>query len=200
MRSGLVWTSAVCLLLAAAQPGAQQPLTKRDADSLEHKLNAIVERSVSADAGARPLRTVLSDREINAYFRFQGAEQLPAGVVDPTITIAEGGRVSGVATVDLDVVRRSRERGWSDPLAYVSGALELRASGWLRGTNGKGTFVLESATLSGVPIPKALLQEIVAYYSKTPDSPAGFQLDQPFDLPKKIRQIDLQRGAAVIVQ
>jgi hypothetical protein len=45
-----------------------------------------------------------------------------------------------------------------------------------------------------------LLQEIVSFYTKTAESPAGFSLDQPFDLPQKIRQVDLQRGSATIVQ
>ena len=200
MLARLAWTSAVCLLLAAAQPVAQPSLTKRDADSLERKIAAILDRSTQPDTGVRPLRTVLTDREVNAYFKFQGAAQLPVGVVNPSITIADAGRVAGVATVDLDAVRGSQVRTWSDPLAYVSGSVEIRASGWLRGANGRGTFVFESATLSGVPIPKVLLQEIVAHYSKTPDSPGGFQLDQPFDLPKKIRQVELQHGSAVIVQ
>jgi hypothetical protein len=199
MLPRLAWTSVACVLAAVVQTGAQPALNKRDADSLERKITAILDRGARADP-APTLRTVFTDREVNAYFKFQGAAQLPVGVVNPTITIADAGHVLGSAIVDLDAVRRAKERGWSDPLAWVSGSLELHASGWLRGANGKGTFVYESATLSGVPIPKALLQEIVAFYTKTPEQPGGFVLDQPFDLPKKIRQVELQRGSAVIVQ
>lgn len=200
MLRRLAWTAALCALTAAALGGAEEPLTKRDADSLQKKLTAVLERGAVSDDAARPLRTVVTDREVNAYFKFQGAEQLPVGVLSPTITILDAGRVTGAALVDLDAVRRSKERGWTDPLAYVSGILEIHAVGTLRGANGKGVFDLESATLSGVPIPKALLQEIVSYYSKTPESPGGFALDQPFNLPQKIRQVELQRGTAVIVQ
>jgi hypothetical protein len=200
MLRRLAWAAALCALTAAALGGAEEPLTKRDADSLQKKLTAVLERGAMSGSDARPLRTVISDREVNAYFKFQGAEQLPVGVLGPTITILDAGRVSGAAMVDLDAVRRSKERSWTDPLAYVSGILEIHAVGRLRGANGKGIFDLESATLSGVPIPKALLQEIVSYYSKTPESPGGFALDQPFDLPQKIRQVELQRGTAVIVQ
>jgi hypothetical protein len=200
MLRRLTWTTALCAVVTAALAGGEQPLTKRDADSLEKKLTAMLARGAMAGAAGRPLRTVISDREVNAYFKFQGAEQLPVGVLNPSITLLDAGRFSGVATVDLSVVRRAKERPWSDPLAYISGSLEIRAVGRLRGANGKGLFDLESATLAGVSIPKALLQEIVSYYSKTPESPGGFALDQPFDLPQKIRQVDLQRGAAVIVQ
>ena len=44
------------------------------------------------------------------------------------------------------------------------------------------------------------VQELVSYYTRTPELPNGFNLDQPFELPHNIRQIDIQRGAATIVQ
>ena len=100
----------------------------------------------------------------------------------------------------MDAVRKSRERAWSDPLAYATGVVEIRVAGKLKAANGSGTFELETATLGGVPIPKAFLQAVVAYYTTTPEMPAGFNLDSTFALPQRIRQVDLQRGVAVIVQ
>ena len=75
-----------------------------------------------------------------------------------------------------------------DLLAYVTGSVEIRAAGKLHTANGAGTFELESASIGGVPISKAFLQEVIAYYSRTPESPEGFNLDQPFKLPQQIRQ------------
>ena len=49
-------------------------------------------------------------------------------------------------------------------------------------------------------MPKALLQEIVSYYTTHAESPAGINLDDPFELPPRIRGVELQRGQAVIVQ
>ena len=54
--------------------------------------------------------------------------------------------------------------------------------------------------VSGVPIPKLLLQEIVSYYSKTRENPAGINLDDPFALPAGIREIQVERGQAIVVQ
>jgi hypothetical protein len=51
-----------------------------------------------------------------------------------------------------------------------------------------------------VPVPKLLLQEIVSYYSRTRDKPAGIGLDDPFALPARIREIQVERGQAIIVQ
>ena len=201
MLRGLAAAAALFALGATVQVTAgQAALTKREADSLEKKLNSMLERGALTTASAKALRTPVSDREVNSYFKYQGAATLPTGVVNPSIGIQETGRLTGVVTVDLDAVRKSKERAWTDPLAYISGMLEVRLAGKLTAANGKGQFALESATLAGVPMPKAILQELVWYYSRTPESPNGFNLDQPFDLPQKIRQVDFQRGTAVIVQ
>jgi hypothetical protein len=59
---------------------------------------------------------------------------------------------------------------------------------------------LQSATLGPLPIPKVILQEIVSFYSRTPDHPSGIDLDAPFALPARIREIQVQVGRAVVVQ
>jgi len=180
---------------------APQEASRRDADSLERKLTTVLERGAKPPVRAsKPLRTPISDREVNAYFMYQGKDVLPIGVLNPNLSILDVSRVEAKAVLDLDAVRKAKERVWSDPLSWVTGTLEIRAIGRLAAANGKGTFQLESATLGGVPIPKSLVQELVAHYSRTPDSPNGFDLDQPFNLPHQIRQVELQRGAAVIVQ
>jgi hypothetical protein len=51
-----------------------------------------------------------------------------------------------------------------------------------------------------VPVPKIILQEIVSHYSKTPQNPAGIGLDDPFMLPAGIREIQVERGQAIVVQ
>ena len=58
----------------------------------------------------------------------------------------------------------------------------------------------QSATVGVVPVPKLLLQEIVAYYSKSPSKPGGISLDDQFVLPARIREIQVERGQAIIVQ
>jgi hypothetical protein len=54
--------------------------------------------------------------------------------------------------------------------------------------------------VSSIPVPKAVLQEIVAHYSATPDSPEGINLDAPFALPVSIREIRTSQGQAIVVQ
>jgi hypothetical protein len=40
----------------------------------------------------------------------------------------------------------------------------------------------------------------VSYYSKTPENPSGINIDDPFALPARIREIRVERGQAIIVQ
>jgi hypothetical protein len=196
LTAGLVAIASAGLLTASAQD-----LTRADSVSMEKKLAAIVERGTRAPgASAQPLKTPVSERELNAYLKFSPQVQMPPGLASPHFTIAEGGRVAARAMLDLDALRKSKPRGWTDPLGYVSGAVEVAVSGILYAAKGKGVFQLQSATLGGVSLPKALLQEIVSFYTKTPEHPNGWDIDSPFNLPQNIRQIEVQRGAATIVQ
>jgi hypothetical protein len=188
-------------MLAGVALSASQELTKPEADSMGKKLTAILERGARPPAkNSKPLRTSFSEREANAYFKYYGPEFMPVGVVNPRVVIDQGGRVKANAVVDLDAVRKSQARSMFDPMNLLFGSVEVAASGTLQASGGRGTFQLESATLGSVPIPKSLLQELVTYYTRSPEMPQGFNLDKPFDLPAHIRQVDIQRGAATVVQ
>jgi len=203
MRRIATGAAVVCagLWLMTASPFARQELTKAEASDVEQKLLMILARgNAPLPAPRTPVRTPFTDHEINAFLKFSELVHLPAGVTNPRLTIADGGQLEGHALVDLDAVRKSKERGMLDPLAYVSGTVEVGAIGTLHAVNGQGTFSLQSATLGGVSIPKTLLQELVTYYSRTPDSPAGFDLDKPFALPAAIQAVETRRGTATVVQ
>jgi hypothetical protein len=188
-------------MLAGVALSASQELTRPEADSMGKKLTAILERGARPPAkNSKPLRTSFSEREANAYFKYYGPEFMPVGVVNPRVVIDQGGRVKANAVVDLDAVRKSQARSMFDPMNLLFGSVEVAASGTLQASGGRGTFQLESATLGSVPIPKSLLQELVTYYTRSPEMPQGFNLDKPFDLPAHIRQVDIQRGAATVVQ
>ena len=191
-----VFVGALISAAMVASLGARQDLTRADGDRMAQKLAAIEARG--AAAGASGARTSFTDREVNAYFRFNAKEQLPPGVIDPQVTIQNESRVDARAVVDLDAVRKSQQ-GWMAGLLH--GSVEVRvARRSLVVANGKGTLQIVSATLGGIPIPMSLLQDVISEYSKTPANPNGFQLDRPFDLPDNIREVRLQPGAATIIQ
>jgi hypothetical protein len=78
--------------------------------------------------------------------------------------------------------------------------VEVVGAGRLQTANGMGVLTIETVTLGGVAVPRTVLQELVSYYSRSPEQPAGFRLDQPFELPSAIRSVETTPGRAVIVQ
>ena len=192
---------AVSVLTVVPAVARQQPrLSKQDSDRFEGKLTRIVAFGNEKRARAGSLSTPISEAEVNAYFEYSAKGQVPPGIVEPRLNALGEGRVGGQAVVDLDAVRKQKQRGWLDPMAYLTGSLPLTASGLLITKDGVGRFQLESAQISGVSVPKSLLQELLAYYSRTPENPRGISMDDPFELPAHIREIRVDRGQATILQ
>ncbi len=189
------------LLVAGVVLSGSQALSERDAESMRQKIDAIVGRgAVEPAPRAASVTTSISEREVNAYLRFIAREDLPVGLVDPTISIATGGKLGAKAQIDLDAVRKSKARSSLDPLAYVSGMVEVTLAGELEASRGRGRFTLDSATLGGVAIPQSLVQELVTYFTRTAEKPHGVNLAEPFDLPAGIQQVRTGNGQATVVQ
>jgi hypothetical protein len=196
MRSVL---AGVLALAAVSAAGGTTTATLRDAEQLRQKVAAI--NAHAERKGAPPRRTTVTESEVNAYLIYDAKEQLPVGVVNPSVTILGTGRLSGRAVVDLDAVRREKKpTSLLDPMNYLMGKVPVSASGVLKTAGGVGRFELQSTAINGIPIPKLLLQEIISFYSRTPEKPAGISLDDPFALPSRIREIQVLRGQAIIVQ
>jgi hypothetical protein len=196
MRS--VAAALLCLFAAATLAASAKP-TKKDAELLKKKVAAI--KQVAEKPVSKPVRTMVTEEEVNSYFAYEAGPSLPTGVVEPTVSILGAGRLSGRAVVDLDAVRKSRSSSsMFDPMSYLTGKLPITAEGTLTSNQGVGHFQLESASVGSVPVPKSVLQEIIGYYSRTPENPAGLSLDDPFQLPARIQEIEVLRGQAIIVQ
>ena len=187
---------AVSILAGAAAP---QNVSRQEAAAFQKKLDQIVLQSQAPSDKPRP--TPVSEVEVNSYLTFGAGDQIPVGVTEPTVAIHAEGRLSGRAVVDLDQVRRKKSSGsWFDPLSYLTGRLPITAAGVLQTHEGRGKFTLESAEVSGIPIPKSFLQEVVSYYTRTASTPNGINIDDPFNLPAAIRKIEVQPGRATIIQ
>jgi hypothetical protein len=181
-----------------APQGNARP-SRDDARRLQQKVSLIVYHGNRSDAG--PLRTTITERELNAYLALDARADLPAGVMSPSLVIHGDRRVAGTAVVDLDAVRaQHKSTGMLDPMNFLTGRLPVAASGLLDAANGMARVQLESASVAGVPVPLAVLREVVAYYTRSPEYPRGVDIDEPFPLPARIKAIDVRRGEAVVVQ
>ena len=193
---GVGW---VLLCVMGAGLGAGAAVSKRDSERLQEKITLVNENG----RAKRPvsLRTPVTEVELNSYLTYALAQELPVGVTNPYVTIGDDGRLSGRAIVDLDRIKTDRSSGrWLDPLAYLGGKAPVTATGALHTSAGTGRLELESTTISGVPVPKFLLQALVSSYTRSAEHPQGISLDDPFELPAGIREIELGKGQAVLVQ
>ena len=93
----------------------------------------------------------------------------------------------------------ARAVSWIRSITFP-GRVPLTARGVLRTKDGKGQFQLTAAEIHRVPIPKPLVQELVTFFSRTRENPRGIDIDEPFSLPAKIREIVVNQGEAVVVQ
>ncbi|HIE92411.1 MAG TPA: hypothetical protein EYQ83_05900 [Acidobacteria bacterium] len=203
--SGQRWISRLAMVglgvaSVAAPAWAQAPdtFTEELGARLEQKLDAILGYAITA--ADEPRLTTLLEPEINAYFRFQGASEMPDGLTDPIIRILDDLQVTVDAVINLDAIREQRSRTWLDPLSYLGGRLPVFVSGTVSASNGAALVKIERITINRVPMPVQVLQELVGYFTRTADNPQGTQLDQPIPLPYGITELRQAPGRAVIVQ
>jgi hypothetical protein len=189
---------AVALLFTAPLVAGGAPPTRADADSMLRKVAVIATTGLSERPAAR--RTPMTEAEVNSFLTVHAKSEMPAGVLDPVVVIEPSGRLTGRATVDLDQVREAQKSEGMSMLSLLSGRVPVEAVGVLHSGDGRAQFDLQSATANGIPIPKTLLQEVVAYYSRSAENPAGIDLDAPFELPARIREIQTEKGQAIVVQ
>ena len=178
---------------------AALPLTAQLADSFDTKIVAVQANAETTSKTPRP--TPFSEDETNSYLKFRSGPLLPTGLTEPVITLHGEGRVTGRAVVDLDVVRQKQSSGgWFDPTSYLTGKLPVSAVGKIVTADGKGRFELERADVSGIPVPKSLLAQMVNYFTRTAANPKGSSIDDTFELPADIRRIDVATGRFTVVQ
>jgi hypothetical protein len=197
-----IWSSnlwGIFLLTVCASSSLAVALSREDGNRLQAKIDAIVKNA--ADVPPKPREFSIAEQEANSYLLFNLKEKIPKGLAEPEITMIGDGALAARVLVDMDEVKRRRQsRSVIDPLNYLSGQLPLNARGLLRTREGRGQLYLRSADIGGVPLPKPLLQELIGFFSRTPQNPKGFDIDAPFDLPSKIREISVRSGESVVVQ
>jgi hypothetical protein len=202
-RWGITVAALMLAAVATRAVGADARFTQAGSDAFARKVALIVQGGTATTAAKSSggKQTPILENEVNSYLRYELRDQVPTGVTEPTISILGDGRLSGTAVVDLDAVKQSRQStSWFDPMRLLSGKLPVAATGVLQTQQGTGRFVLESAEISGIPVPKTVLQQVVSYYSKSAQNPSGVNLDDAFELPARIREIRVQPGQAIVVQ
>ncbi len=210
------WTAALALAVSGpAATGGTVPGGPERAEAAGRVVQAA--DAASEEAGARLERrlleilqnagepssevrlTPLPEPDVNAYLAHQAVPHLPVGIQAPVVRIGEDS-LSAEAVIDLDAIRDSRERAGFDPVQFLGGRLAVTASGRIRSGGGVARLEVETVTVGGIRVPVEVLQELVRYFTRTPDQPEGTSLDAPIPLPYGITELRLTPGLAVIVQ
>lgn len=197
----MVRRGVIAALLAGAVGGgsaASVPALQL-AEACERKIQAVQARA--ALAAPDPLWTAFDEAELNAYLRLKMTDRLPEGLTEPALTLIGERRVAARAVVDLDLVRTTQGSGrWFDPTSYLTGRIAIGATGQVHTEGGMARVEVERVDVAGVPVPRQVLQQIVAHYTKSAHRPDGARMDDPFAMPAGIRRIDVSPGRAVVVQ
>ena len=186
-------TFALLALLGVASLYAAGP-TRREAASFQQKIDTLKKQQPKR-------RTIVTENELASYFQFEASKDLPVGVIQPVIKVLGPNRLFGSAVVDLDAVRKaSPPTSLLDPKNLLIGRVPLSATATFTGMNGQGRFLLESAKIGNLPLPKLLLDEIASYYTRSEARPQGYTTEDPWPLPAGIREVRITPGQALIVQ
>jgi hypothetical protein len=148
MSVSLRLSSVICIAILAFLATAEAVNTSRpQADSFAKKLAIIKQHAAESPKSSR--RTTVTEGELNSWFVYRAPALLPVGVKDPRVTVVGNGKLVGLVTVDLDDVGKSKSGAWN----VLGGRVPISLSGVLRTKDGRGQFDLQSADISGVPVP-----------------------------------------------
>jgi hypothetical protein len=148
-----------------------------------------------------PKTTRFTEAELNTILNGQIADWIPNGLSEPQVRLLGKDRFSLRVIVDIDEFKRRRKRPQSaGPLNFFSGKMPALIRGDLITKDGKGQFKLQSTEVNGIPLPGALALDLLSTYTKTRRHPEGFDIEKPFDLPAKIRQLQINTAEIVVIQ
>ena len=199
MRFHIRWIATATLAIATLVTLEGAAVSRQSAEAFSQKVSLIRKNAEAGKPAGR--KTPVSQDELNSWFTYAATPHLPKGVSQPQVTIVGQGRVAGQAIVDLEAVAKRRASAGSfDPLSLIGGRVPVNVTGILHTRDGKARFEVQSAEISGLPVPATILQELVSFYSRTPEDPQGVRLDDTFSLPAQIREIQVGQGQAIVVQ
>jgi len=193
------------VLLVATQPPPPSPppptpsrYAAADAESLTQKLE-VLERRWQKKKPPREKTVTVSEPELNAYVNLTLGPKIPRGISDVVFRL-DRDRLAAQALVDLSEVQTKVPSGsLGGLLAFLSGKVPLQARGRLSAAEeGFSTFAIEEVTLSTVPVPVSVVEQLVASATRSAQNPQGFDVHSPFRLPYDLKRVRIQPGRALL--
>jgi len=187
----------VTLTVSCSVDTAKPPIESRD--QLQEKIDAVMANGEKTPVPAKT--TSFSEAEVNTALTVNFKEKIPIGITEPQVRLLGNSRLTARVVVDVDEFKRKRsKRSNAGPLNFFGGKIPVLVRGDLIVRGGQGQFKLHSAEVNGIPLPKSLVQEMLATYTRGRNNPNGIDLEKPFELPANIREVIVNVGEAVVVQ
>ena len=176
-----------------------KPSTIDQREQLKEKVDQLIANGELDPVQAKTTR--FTEAELNSALNGQIAEWIPNGISEPQVRLLGNDRFSLQVIVDIDEFKRRRKRQRSaGPLNFFTGKMPALVRGDLITGDGKGQFKLQSTEVNGIPLPRALALDLLSTHTKSRRNPDGFDIEKPFDLPAKIRQLQINPAELVVIQ
>ena len=179
-------------IAAKEAPGKRAEVSQQAAKLLQEKIDAVKKAEDAPNHKRGSSRIEISDAELESYLLYSLKEDIPAQIDSADVQL-------GPDTVGLDTQITFASDATGNPMvdALVGGTHNLFLKGKLIGHEGRGKFDLQEIRVDGIPVPNILIQTLFKKYVK-PKYPEA-DLNEPFDLPWGIVELQLQPGKAVVV-
>jgi hypothetical protein len=179
------------------RPPAPDGLSWDESDQLSTTV-ARIERRLRSGRPAASETLVVTERQLNSFVNLALGPKIPAALSDLRLSLLPGG-LAARAMLDLDRVKGKVPNGAaSGILALLSGTVPVELRGRLAAANGTGRIEVQEASVGGVGLPASLVAQLVAMSTRTEKQPDGFDIQAPFELPWKARQVRFEAGRALV--
>ncbi len=139
----------------------------------------------------------LKEADINEFIAVAIQSKKRLGVKKIQLDLAEAGRVTAVATINMDDVKLDNTGIWLFK-KFLSGTQVVKAEGKIIRNRGKARYELEKAEFNGIWVPAWLASAVVSFVGK--NQPPHIDITEDFDLPYGITELVLHSDRVEITR
>lgn len=178
----------------SGQPQSGFGLSQAAANAFQTKLRELS----STGSSLKPI--VLTDNEVNSFFKYDHPNFLPPGVSDVNLHFEPAG-IQGAANVNFDKLKPTQQFG--DQLAarllssIFTGTQRVTALGALQSERGTGKLTIKDVHIGKTALSDWLVNWVVQTYIQ---SEYKIDLSKPFLLPGHVTHIEFSPGKAIFVR
>lgn len=178
---------------------AQEVSSEENVDSvMAAKVASIKEHGLRETGSSAQVSTHFSEDEIARFL--SGSSHVPESVGDIQITLVGDNRFIASYVIDLDHIEVARSDDLLDPMNYLQGQLPMVMEAKVYSEAGNGRLQIERVELSGIELPDALVRETIARYTRSANNPDGWDIDEFYGFPYRIKEVRVDSGEVIVVQ